>query len=285
MIVDCHTHIWSYPSELSEELVGDLLKVGYSNNMLDVTPAKHQAATDYADVSIVFGLRANLSGFNISNRTVADYIHQHPHRLIGFAALDPTEDTVMDEFERCIADFRMEGLKLTPIYSGFHPTDDRAWPLYKEAEKRGLPILFHQGATFPRKAPLKFANPIQLEDIALRHPDLKIVIAHLGHPWVEETIVMIRKQPNMYADISGLFGRKWQAYNTLRLAYEYGVTNKLMFGTDYPFFSFQDTIAGLRDVVDFSHSSGLPPLPKELPDRILNQDTLALLGLEDPRIQ
>ena len=141
--------------------------------------------------------------------------------------------------------------------------------------------MFHQGTTFPRKAPLKYANPVLLEDIAHQFPDLKMIIAHMGHPWEAETIVLIRKQPNIFSDISALFYRPWQIYNSLRLAVEYGVTDKLLFGTDYPIATLDETVEGLHNIVHLSKEMRLPPLPDDLPDQILYRDTLHLLGLED----
>jgi hypothetical protein len=41
--------------------------------------------------------------------------------------------------------------------------------------------------------------PLQLEDIAMDFPDLKMIIAHLGHPWEQDMVVLIRKCPNLYA--------------------------------------------------------------------------------------
>jgi len=161
------------------------------------------------------------------------------------------------------------------------PTDSRALAIFAKAEQYGLPIMFHQGTTFPRKAPLKYANPILLEDIALRFPNLKMIIAHMGHPWENETIVLIRKQPNVFTDISGLFYRPWQFYNSLRLAVEYGVTDKLFFGTDYPIATFDETVEGLHNVVQLSKEMRLPALPDDLPEQILHCDTLNLLGLAD----
>ncbi len=280
MIVDCHTHLWKSPEEFSEGLRDELASVGYSDEIMDVSPERHAAATSGADCSIVFGLRAALSGFLTVNDTVAKYVRTDPEKLIGFAALDPTEPGVLEELERAVGQLGLRGIKLTPIYSGYHPWDERAWPIYERAEALELPILFHQGATFPRKAPLKFALPHQLEDIALRHPNLKIVVAHLGHPWEAETIVLIRKQPNVFSDISGLHGRPWQFYNSLRLAVEYGVVHKLLFGTDFPFFTFEDTVDGLHNIVEMSQKMGVPPLPTELPDEIIHRNTLKLLGLK-----
>jgi len=282
MLVDSHTHLW-LKDELTDALAAEAGLIRGEPVDLSRTHEQHQAAMTNVDKAIVFGLRAPKVGFLTRNDTIADYIRTDPDRLIGFAALDATEPGVLDELERCVSDLGLRGLKLAPIYSGYHPHDERAWPIYKRAEQLGLPILFHQGATFPREAPLKYAHPEQLEDIALRHPNLKMIIAHLGHPWEHETIVLIRKQPNIFSDISALYYRPWQYYNALRLASEYGVTHKLLFGTDWPIADVDDTIQGLRDVVRCSREQWhVPELPDDLPDQILTRDTLGLLGLSDP---
>lgn len=87
--------------------------------------------------------------------------------------------------------------------------------------------------------------------------------------------------PIRSSDISGLFYRPWQFYNSLRLAVEYGVVDKLLFGTDYPVATFEETVEGLHHVVRLSQEMRLPSLPEDLPDQILYRDTLGLLGLSD----
>jgi hypothetical protein len=106
-----------------------------------------------------------------------------------------------------------------------------------------------------------------------------MVIAHLGHPWMAETIVLIRKQPNLYADISALYYRPWQFYNGLMLAVEYGVTEKLLFGSAYPFTTPQSSIAGLKAVNHIVGQSGLPRIPDEVITGILYRDAFKLLEL------
>lgn len=279
MIVDCHTHLWA-THELTPELAAEAGIMRGRPLDLSVTPEQHRAATAKVDRAIVFGLRAPLVGFLSENDTVADYVRSDPQKLIGFAAIDATEPRALNELERAVSELGLRGLKMAPIYCGYHAHDERAWPIYARAEALGLPILFHQGATFPRLAPLKYGRPVDLEEITLRHPGLKIIVAHLGHPWEAETLVLIRKQPNAYADISALYYRPWQLYNMLRLAVEYGVTHKLLFGTDYPIATFDGTIAGLREVVRCSREVwSVPELPAELPDEILHRDTLSLLNL------
>jgi predicted TIM-barrel fold metal-dependent hydrolase len=171
------------------------------------------------------------------------------------------------------------GLKLAPMYQHYHPMDDRMQPVYSYCETHNLPILFHQGASFPRRAPLKYSFPAQLEDVALKYPGLRIVIAHMGHPWMDETIVLIRKQPHIFADISALYYRPWQFYNSLMSAVEYGASHKLFVGSDYPFTTPADTISHLREVNRVIGNSGLPRVPSEVIENLIERDTLALLGL------
>jgi predicted TIM-barrel fold metal-dependent hydrolase len=130
-----------------------------------------------------------------------------------------------------------------------------------------------------RAAPLKYAQPAQLEDVAMKYPDLKMVIAHMGHPWVDETIVLIRKQPNLFADISALFYRPWQYYNSLMSAVEYGAAHKLLLGSDYPYTTPGETITRLRNVNHVVGQSGLPQVPAEIIEALIERDTLSLLGI------
>ena len=82
-----------------------------------------------------------------------------------------------------------------------------------------------------------------------------MVIAHLGHPWINETLVLIRKNRNMYSDISALYYRPWQFYNALVAAMEYGVLDRLLFGSDYPFTTPQSTIGGAPQVNEMAEGT------------------------------
>jgi predicted TIM-barrel fold metal-dependent hydrolase len=59
-------------------------------------------------------------------------------------------------------------------------------------EQLELPRLIHQGTTFSRAGSLSRSRPILIDEIALRHPRLKIVIAHMSHPWFDEPIAVVR---------------------------------------------------------------------------------------------
>ena len=106
-----------------------------------------------------------------------------------------------------------------------------------------------------------------------------MVLAHAGHPWCDECLVVIRKHAHLYADISALYYRPWQFYNMLVAAQEYKVTHKLLFGTDYPFTTTQDSIQGLRSVNRIVEGTALPRVSEETIEGILGRDAFGLLGI------
>jgi hypothetical protein len=80
---------------------------------------------------------------------------------------------------------------------------------------------------------------------------------------------VIRKNPNVYAEVSALFYRPWQYYNILITAQEYLVTDKIFFGTDYPFTTLEESIGGLKNINRLVEGSNLPRVTDETVDRIL----------------
>src|SRR3954454_20024499 len=84
-----------------------------------------------------------------------------------------------------------------------------------------LPVLLHTGTTFIAQAPLDCTLPRRLDRVATRFPDVKIILAHLSHPYEGECIAVIRKHPNLFADISALHYRPFQLYQSLMLVQEY----------------------------------------------------------------
>ena len=133
-----------------------------------------------------------------------------------------------------------------------------------------------------REAPLRYAHPLLMDEVAIRFPELRIVMAHMGHPWWRETIVTIRKHPHVYADVSALFYRPWSLYEGMRLVAEWNVFDKLLFGSDYPIATPAETAAGLRRVNEPIAGTGLPAVPLTAIEAIIERDPLPLLGLEHP---
>ena len=228
---------------------------------------------DYADSG---GLRYSADEVN---EQTAEFVRAHPDKLIGFLSVHPFDNEVEDEIDHAHQGLGLRGIKLGPNYQNFDPLGDEAFRVYRRAQELKLPILFHQGTSPVRFADLDWAHPRHMDRIATVFPDLKVIMAHMGHPWQTDCSVVIRKHPNVYADISALFYRPWSYYNAMRYATEWGVMHKLLFGTDYPVATPEEAIASLYTVNDILEGTKLPRVPEEEMEGILHRDSLSLLGL------
>jgi hypothetical protein len=282
MIVDIHTHFLDLDRDCGKQVIADLQRCGIAPAAWRFTPEDHLRATQAADFAVVFGLRAACTGWHVPNEAVAEHVARAPERLIFFAAIDPGQPGFMGELERCHRDLGCKGVKLGPIYQGVHPLDRRCREIYGYCQRHGLPVLAHMATTFSSGVPLEYARPAHMDQVACEFADLNIVLAHMSHPWEGEAIAAIRKQPNLYADISALYYRPWQFYNTMRLVVEYGAERKVLFGSDFPATKTADSIAGLRNVNAVIAESGLPRIPEGVIEDIIHQDSLRLLAIEPP---
>ena len=250
------------------------------------------AAMEPVDRACVFGIRfkggvmpTGREGVGVQwqgnvNDETAAFARAYPDKLIGFMSVHPDEDDAIQEMERCADELGLRGVKLGPNYQGFDPLGESAFRVYEAAQRLRLPILFHQGTSPMRTAPIRYAHPLVMDEVAIAFPELRIVMAHLGHPWQVDTFAVIRKHPHVYADVSAQFYRPWSHYNALRLATEWNVLDKLLLGSDFPVATPQETLDGLLSVNQTVAVTPLPRVPEEVLRAIIERDSLALLGLE-----
>lgn len=280
MIVDVHTHVWECPCHIGERFIHDArVTAGEGYRDISVDLDEHWKAMEPVDKAVVLGFRARHVGVLVPNEYVAEYAARHPEKLIGFGSVDPQDPDAVEQLDDAVQRLKLRGLKMGPIYQNVAPGDSRFRRLMRRAEDLGIPVLVHQGTTFCENVSLEIANPVQLQPIALECPRLRMVIAHLGHPWINETLVLIRKNRNFYSDISALYYRPWQFYNALVSAMEYGVLDRLLLGSDYPFTTPESTMAALRKVNEMAEGSKLPRIPEAAIEAMIHRDTLDLLGI------
>lgn len=280
MIIDVHSHTWRFPEHFSDDFrrQASRAKAGAEVD-LTIRYEDYRATATPDTKTIVFGGKARLSGLWVEDDYVAEYVAAHPDTLLGFLSVDPTQPGWQDEMVRGHRELKMVGIKLLPMYAAFRPDDERLDPLWRYATEHRLPVLLHTGTTFVAQAPLECTLPRHLDVVAARFPEVKIIMAHLGHPYEGECVVVIRKHPNVYADISALHYRPFQLYHSLMLVQEYGVWHKVLFGTDYPFTTVNATIDGLRKLNNMLEGSALPRLKMNEIEALIQRDSLALLGL------
>ena len=281
MIIDAHSHAWRYPDHFQEDFRRQAIQARAGQEVdLTVKYSEYQDTSPEEVRTIVFGGKARLSGLWVEDQYVADYVSAHPDSLIGFLSVDPTQKDWEKELYVGHQELGLKGIKLLPMYAGFMPDDSMLDPLWSYADQHALPVLLHTGTTFVSQALLAYTLPRNLDPVAIRYPEVKIILAHLSHPYEAECVAVIRKHPNVYADISALHYRPFQLYNSLMLVQEYGVWDKVLFGTDYPFTTVNETLAGLRKLNRMLDGTALPRLNESKIEEMISRKTLSILGLE-----
>ena len=281
MIIDVHSHAWQYPAHFNDsfQLQARRARAGVEVD-LTVRYEEYMAGATQVDRTIVFGGKAKLSGLWVDDHYVAEYVAAYPNTLIGFLSLDPTQDGWQHEMVDGHQKLGLRGIKLMSMYAGFQPDDTRLDSLWTYATQHSLPVLLHTGTTFIAQAPLEYTLPRHLDRVAIRFPEVKIIMAHLGHPYEHECVAVIRKHPNVYSDISALHYRPFQLYHSLMLVQEYGVWNKLLFGSDYPFTTVDASIDAVRRLNDQVEGSQLPRLDAAEIEALIHRDSLAILRID-----
>jgi len=262
MIVDCHTHVNFAADD-------------------EVAASEHLEAAETVDVCIVLARGEESS--EEANKKLSEYVARHTEKMVGFAVVEANKDNTGVKNLTFIRD--KLGLKGAVLYCsrcGFHPTHSRAMKFYEAAEELCLPVFFHNsGADLEREAVLEYAQPYLLDEIARSLPSLKIVIGTMGMPFVEQTLSMVAKHENVYADLTIRPNNVWQVYNMVVAAYERGVMDKLLFGSGFPSSSAGECIEALLGFNMRLADTNLPTVPRGNIQSIIERDTLELLGIKD----
>jgi predicted TIM-barrel fold metal-dependent hydrolase len=262
MIVDCHTHI---------NFVADD----------DVRASEHLEAAETVDACIVLA-RGGESSEKV-NKKLSEYVGKHTEKMVGFAVIEPTKDNISVKHLTSLRDkLGLRGAVLYCCQSGFHPTHSRAMQFYESAQELGLPVFFHNsGADLGREAVLDYAQPYLLDVIGREFGGLKIVIGTMGIPFVEQTLSLVAKHANMYADLTIKPNNVWQVYNIVMAASERGVMDKLLFGSGFPANKAGECIEALLGFNMRLADTNLPTVPRGHIQNIIERDSLALLGIKE----
>ena len=191
-------------------------------------------------------------GVIMSNRSLRPEDHQYPadlfHYCIGldrsYLSANGGEDVpalVEENLKRpqCV------GVKLYPGYNPTYVSDPMYQPIYELAARYDKAVAVHMGMTAGSRAKLKYSHPLTLDEVAADHPRVRFVMCHFGSPFLADAAAVLAKNPNVYADLSGLLEgvedldayfveyhgfvdqlRAWMAYVR--------DDGRFLFGTDWP---------------------------------------------------
>jgi len=279
MIIDVHTQIWSRVDQLGSELA-EAIRVCRTARFgqLDASPASLEQAMSCVDGALVFGFRCDRLNAHVPNELIADFVAREPRRRIGIAGIDPMADDAIDQLEHGV-EMGLAGAAMSPAAQGFHPSHSSAMRVYERCVEMRLPVFFTMPVPPTPSTMMTFAQPTLYDEIALNFPDLPIVINQIGHPWIEETLFLLAKHRNVYADIAGVTSRQWQLYHALQYAMNFGVMDKLLFASGFPHETPTRVIESLYTINSLTQGTQLPTIPRSQVRQIVERDALSRLGL------
>lgn len=171
------------------------------------------------------------------------------------------------------------------VYKGLTLADSVYQPYLTICEKYGIPVAYHSGGSFPNaqqhgwpKYRIALGDPFLIEDVLVKYPKLKIYLMHAGENFYENTLRMMDGYPNLYADLGVEMWlhsmTKDFALKFLRSAKQYGVLDRVMFGSDQMVWP-----EAITSSINFLNAVSF--LSKEEKKMILYKNAKTFLGLKD----
>lgn len=265
MIIDAHTHINNYHKDRVVSLEDCL------NKLLETMDENH---VDYSLVLTSYAVNENRPGIKKVVEATRD--KKNLGVVAGISYLNYKEKDLR-ELSDYLAAGLIKGLKLYPGYEPFYPYDNRLKVIYDLAVEFDVPMMFHSGDTYTPYGRIRFSHPIHIDDVAVDNPEMKIVICHVGNPWIKDCMEVVYKNKNVYTDFSGLvlgdFTEKFEIYMKSQLEEMIlyaGEPEYLLYGTDWP-------ISTMKSYLNFMKQLDLPEEKKEL---ILWKNTAKLFKID-----
>ena len=270
MLIDMHSHIWDInnaPKVLTDNIrarLGDDRKAAELLSGEGLIKHIEEAGFDKALVLALADKDMSTEQADAHNAYVADQVRKSAGKLFAFCCVKPDDPQAVYKVKKYIEEDGFCGLKIHPLMQEIRINDERLFPLYEVMQEYRLPVLFHcSGMNIAGYRDI-FANPIDVDDVANAYPELPVIMAHMGRIKYDEAITMMRKHKNVYGDISILFSRDKRAVTkpaemVLERTILWGAsTEKLMIGTDYPFYTQKEVLSYMNMIME------APPFPVTL---------------------
>lgn len=187
------------------------------------------------DAESTYGLASGDAG-------VLGLINQYPTRLIGFAGYDPHKGMDAVRGLATMIEKGMRGAATDPYLARIPADHAKYYPLYAKCCELDIPVVITTGpGTLVRGAVMDDGHPRHIDRVACDFPELKIVISHGCYPWVDEVIMVVHRNKNVYMELSEYetspFSEGYvKAANTI-------IGNKILFASASPFMEFSEQIA------------------------------------------
>jgi predicted TIM-barrel fold metal-dependent hydrolase len=228
---------------------------GRKGNMQSFTVEEFVARMDELEVQAVAcpslkqaTYRRRAMAVDIEHEHIAGLIAAARDRVIGLAGIDPLSGMPgVRHLERAVTEFGFRGAHVHPFGWGLPLNSREWWPFYAKCAELDVPVLFQTGHS-AEFMPSACGKPILLDDVAIWFPELNLVGAHTGWPWVEELIAMAWKHPNVYIATSGHAPKYWDPKLVRFLNARNRGIGKVMWGTDYPLIDHGESLSQIAQL-------------------------------------
>jgi hypothetical protein len=192
MVIDVHTHLNNYDESVTVPLEKrlDQLQESMAFNKVD-------------QVLVLTSYKVNEHRPSTRDAVEITRPLTHIHVVAGIS-IQNYKERDLRELADFLKDGMVKGLKLYPGYEPVYAYDRRCQVLYDLAQEFDVPVMIHTGDTYNPKGKVRFSHPLTIDDVAVDNPGLKIVICHIGNPWIRDCMEVVYKNKNCTADISGL---------------------------------------------------------------------------------
>ena len=194
-------------------------------------------ADGIARVGLINYVSPDLMGFtDEANPWMIRYASADPSRLLAFGSVNPrfSKDVAGDTAR--VIEQGARALKVHPPHqlfraNAYQDTLPGLAEVYRVAQDAGVPVTIHTGTSVFPGARSRFGDPMDVDDVAIDFPKLKILLAHGGRPlWMEAAFFLVRRHPNVYLELSGIPPARLLDYFP-RLE---ELAGKTIWGTDWP---------------------------------------------------
>ena len=196
---------------------------------------------------------AFLQNESILTRAVADMVVQHPDRFAGIGSVSLENFTIkraLKPIEDCV-ELGMIGLSIETAFFNMTLDEKKLYPIYAKAMENNLLVALHTGINYTTHQPMAGENPILLDQIACDLPDLTLVASHDGWPWINETVAVARKHPQVFIEFGGIAPKYVAAQGGWEVMHRFMnsvLKGQILYGTDWPAMDHKRTLAEWREM-------------------------------------
>ncbi len=263
MLIDFHAH--AFLDKLAANAVSSLAARAHFTPFCDGTVdgtarlMREQGVDRFAVLNIAVSPKTerHVNDFAISLLDRGDTV-------LPFGSVHPSSPDAFSELER-LKNAGVCGIKFHNEYQNFFVDDESAFPVYERCAELGFIMLFHGGADRGFSPPVKTA-PRRMRRVALRFPQAKIIVAHLGGQDMQQEAIDELADTNVYIDTS-FVSRSVEPSVAERSIRAFGF-DRVIFGSDCPWDTPANTVAFLQ-AMDFS---------QEEYEKIYSKNALKILG-------